>query len=384
MAHLPVFSRCHRSLTYGVASPQDSDKTSSVKAPSSKPVVEDLEDVVLEKATISAATSQYAGIINRINRWLFLLIPWASRRFGFLMARNTHVFHLGFIVTLAGLFDIPNRWFLVGKTASNTITATTTHRPLKRLIVIGDSLAVGMGSVDVFDAEKNNSVPFCRIENLEHDLGPGPVFPRVLAETLANNSRASVHWRSAGVDGGDAQLIQDFCLDVIKEEVSRGRPPDVVVILCGSNDLKYYVSNPFQSAGPRTFRARLKGLIEEIKRLAPNTKVVLSSVPAQMFHKNSPLNIFPLNFFLDTIVGFWDSQKKLVADIFPSRDVLYLGVRPVEIFEWYQFEESKEAEREKGDNSLIAADGIHPNAKCYTLWANSLGNKLVAAMNSKR
>ena len=183
---------------------------------------------------------------------------------------------------------------------------------------------------------------------------------------------------------GRVTISHVFCLGMIEEEVSRGRPPDVVVILCGINDLKYFVSNPFGSAGgPRTFRARLKGLIEKIKRLSPNTKVVLPSVPAQMFHKNSPLNIFPLNFFLDTIVGFWDSQKKLVADLFPSSDVLYLGVSPAEIFEWYQFEDAEHTQRVKEETSLIAADGIHPNAKCYALWANSLGKKLIAAVNGK-
>ena len=255
------------------------------------------------------------------------------------MARNTHLFHLGFIVSLAGLFDVPNRWFLVGKNNNNdnknaadleesSFFSTTTisrHRQqqqqqqapqlVERLIVIGDSLAIGMGSVDVFDAEKNNSVPYCRIENLKKNhLGPSPVFPRVLAETLANKqtNNVSVHWRSAGVDGGDVQFIKDFCLGVIQEEVDQGRPPDVVLILCGINDLKYYIANPLSSPGPRAFKARLKDLIENIKELAPNTKVVLPSVPVQMIHKNSPLNIFPLNFFLDTIVGFWDSQSTYI------------------------------------------------------------------------
>jgi lysophospholipase L1-like esterase len=250
---------------------------------------------------------------------------------------------------------------------------------LERLIVIGDSLAVGMGAVNIFDAAKDNSVPFARIENLEQDLGPGPVFPRVLAESLASHSKNRVHWRSAGVDGGDTQLIEDFCLDLIKEEVVKGRPPDIVVILCGINDLKYYVSNPFQAAGPRAFRARLKHLIGKIKELAPHCKVILPSVPTQMVHKNSPLNIFPLSFFLDAVVGFWDSQKKLVADTFPSRDVMYLWSGPGEVFDWYHVHEDDAED----DNSLIAADGIHPNAKCYAMWANSLGNKLVTDMHGK-
>merc|ERR1711990_389357 len=101
-----------------------------------------------------------------------------------------------------------------------------------------------------------------------------------------------------------------------------------------------------------------------------------------MFRKNSPLNVIPLNFFLDTIVGFWDSQKKLVADLFPSRDVMYFFVTPGEVFDWYKVIE-EEADAQEGGDSLIAADGIHPNAKCYAMWANSLGKKLLAAVNCK-
>jgi lysophospholipase L1-like esterase len=401
-------------LTYGVAVPaprptnrskksvkeqsQQQQQKSSTVSSKQRRKEEDPEgstvSAALDKPTISTATSQYARIINRINRWLVVLIPWASRRFGSVLARNTHMFHLGFIITLAGLFDIPNRWFSFSSSngqqgrhhvvATNVKKTVSQPRPLERLIVIGDSLAVGMGSAELFDAEKDNSVPFCRIENIKDDLGDGPIFPRVLAESLANYSGRSVHWRSAGVDGGDTQLIQEYCLGLIQEEVDQGRPPDVVVILCGINDLKYYVSNPFQAAGPRTFRARLKTLIQKIKQLSPNTKVVLPMVPTQMFHRNSPLNIFPLSFFLDGIVGFWDSQKKLVADRFPSQDVLYLGLSPGEIFDWYHNKDLTVDKDEDEDLVLIAADGVHPNANCYALWANSLGNKLVRAINSSR
>jgi lysophospholipase L1-like esterase len=76
-------------------------------------------------------------------------------------------------------------------------------------------------------------------------------------------------------------------------------------------------------------------------------------------------------------VGIWESQKKLVADKFPSRRVLYLGLSPSEIYDWYQ---ASEHEHE----TLIAADGVHPNARCYAFWATNLGNKLMAAMSSRR
>jgi lysophospholipase L1-like esterase len=240
-----------------------------------------------------------------------------------------------------------------------------------------------------------------KIENIIDGVGPGPVFPKALAESIASHSRRQIHWRSAGVDGGDIQLINDFCFQVIEEEVANGRAPDVVVILCGANDLKYYVGNPLNGAGPKAFRSRLKGLIRKIKFVAPNCTIVLPSFPTQMFHRHSLLNIFPLNFFLDTVIGFWDSQKKLVADALPS-EIIYFEMNPSEIFDWHTFEDGKD----HNASTLISVDGVHPNAKvryiilffvntytihlaltiffvkkCYGLWANSLGKKIVETVN---
>lgn len=366
-------------LTVGVESPCTPvpQNWSLVEHPSLL-VKQQENEVSVNNATDSS--SPFAAIINRVNRWMFLLIPWASIRFAFILERNTHLFHLGFIMTLAQLFDIPNRFFAKVKKGEeyeyeDEDESEQLAIPPKRLVVIGDSLAVGLGSVNTFDPDKNNSVPFYRMENLKEDQGQGPVFPRVLAHTLADHTQEPVQWRSAGVDGGDVRLIDEYCLGVIEEECAQGNPPDLVVIICGPNDLKAFVSNPLKSASPRKFRKRLTNLITKIRTLSPNATVILPSLPAQMFRRNSPLNIFPLNFFLDTVVGIWESQKKLVADNFPSRRVLYVGLSPSEIYDWYQTSGHEH-------KTLIAADGVHPNARCYAFWATNLGNKLVAAMSN--
>ena len=351
---------------------------------------------------ISTETSQYARALNRLNRWLVILIPLASQKLGSIMQRNTHLFHFGFIMTLAGFFEIPNRWFTKWDDKEQypstfrekhlSPSLSSTSRPPERIIVIGDSLAVGLGSVNVFDSTKTNADPFCRIENVNVSTtdadAPGPVFPRILAETLANLCQITVSWRSAGVDGGDVSLIQTFCLDLIKEEVSLGRCPDVVLVLCGTNDLKYFLSNPIVAGGPRTFRQKLNRLLRDILRAAPHTRIVLPMIPTQMFHTSSPLNIFPLNLLLDTMVGFWDYQKKLVANEYPSENVIYMGLGTSDIYEWYKnVDDNEDMEVSPidpllvpppvGEDGLIAADGIHPNANCYRLWARSLGKQLV-------
>ena len=101
-----------------------------------------------------------------------------------------------------------------------------------------------------------------------------------------------------------------------------------------------------------------------------------------MFHFNSPLDVFPLGIFLDTIVGFWEYQKKAAVEDFPSDDVMYVPLSREEIDQWYQaiddadtaFVEIGEGKRKAiiDDGSLIALDGVHPSSKCYAKWAESV------------
>jgi lysophospholipase L1-like esterase len=371
--------------------------------------------------------NRYAAILNRLNKLLVVLVPWFAGQAGILLQQYTHLFHIGSALTLASVFDVPQSYFRKHNGSKNASFEQSPKKPEHfslldpnkqeyHVVVVGDSLAVGLGTVEQFDKNKNNSVPFMRIENTapttnKDNNHPGPAFPRALARTLSQKLQKCVTWRSAGVDGGDVPQIQHFCLGVVEEEVKKGTSPDVVVILCGANDMKYFLSNPFQKDNwPKGFRAKLSHFIREIRALAPDTIVLLPANPTQMFHKNSPLNVFPLGLLLDTMVGFWDSQKKLVADSFPSDGVLYLGLSPQEINDWYQPESvwnEEEMSRKRNNTtdilrliedinnldeaklssatptiSLIAGDGVHPNARCYAHWAKSMGDKLLTSLSS--
>jgi lysophospholipase L1-like esterase len=318
-----------------------------------------------------------SSLVKRINKALFLMLPWASNVFSFIIQRNIHLFHLGFFLSLSQVLDFPDRLFSSeGKIEADSSVdkSAETERPLNRVIVLGDSLAAGVGTVDVFEEE---------LEGRHSDKkGPGPVFPRALAQRISENSGEPVHWRSVGIVGGDAQDIEEDCLGVVREEVKNGRSPDLVMIICGVNDLKKFATNPFKNAGPKEFRARMTKLVNGIRELSPGTKVVLPSIPTQMFRRDSPLNIFPLVFFLSTVVGFWDSQKKLVANKFPAGEVSYVGLDPDEVYDWYMSDPSKygvpsdlDGDGIK-DTTLISRDGVHPNARCYAFWGASLANKL--------
>ena len=413
------------------------------------PIITNATVTAETSTTLSEGNNRYTNILNAVNRWMVLLVPWIARQVSFLLTRNTHLFHLIFIVTISRIFDLPNYWAFqrqlqnaaVGTTevplplpptAANTTASSTDNafefnghgaandtavdrnlgapsaRTISNILVLGDSLAVGLGSVDVFNSTKDNTLDYELIQNLDtsnRNDETGPVFPRTLAEALAEKQGTDVSWRSAGVDGGDTGHILEFCMQVLEEEVDQGRSPQVVVLLCGINDLKSYMSKPWPGGnpGPREFRKRLQRLIDSIHRLAPDCTVVLPAIPTQMFHRNSPMNIFPFNFVMDSLIGFWDSLKMGVADRVVDGDdswahttlepksqvkagrVYYIRTEPNEVLSWYgepnplqpMFPGASLDVTEEAEKRLIAGDGVHPNAKCYALWARSLADRLL-------
>ncbi len=370
--------------TVGIAHPKQNNNTGLYESSSYNSTHTDetsfLETNVLE----ASSTSAYARNINRINRFLFLLLPLAVQQVAFIFSRSMHVLHIGFILTLVKIFDVPAAFFAQHETHPTDpipTTKTTSKKDIQRILVIGDSLAVGLGTVDVFDANKNQSIDYQLYQNLDSSPSlPSPAFPQALAACLAGLSDHPVSWRSAGVDGGTVVHIRDLCLPVLEQEVQAGRAPDCVVILCGLNDLKTVVANPLKPLTPKDFRGLLNDLILEIRRLSPGSKVILPALPTQMIHYNSPLNIFPLLFFIDMVVGFWESQKKVVVDTFPSNDVMYVPLSKAELESWYapRMKSGMKGNVLKAmeEGALIAIDGVHPNARCYSRWGQSVGRYL--------
>lgn len=239
-----------------------------------------------------------------------------------------------------------------------------------KIIVIGDSLACGVGCVNKWDQQiyappsKDNAD-----KETEDFSSAGPVFPRVLAYTLSQRLQSNVRWRSAGVVGGCVEDIKQECMHIIQQEVVAGNAPDVVVVLCGLNDMKHHIAHLIKAASD--FRDSLRKLCEEIHKEAPTAQVVLPAVPV-LYELNSTnmLLVFPLALFFDFFTRYWDLQKRRVAkqldrvtfvgrpdsfDVFNSLSPLALSSSP----------------------SLTAEDGVHPSDYGYFVWAQFLGYSLV-------
>jgi len=285
-----------------------------------------------------------------------------------------HLLHLSCIMGLAHLWDgfkqlpAPQQEYTVVKEEAAPFDSDNPH-----VLVLGDSMAVGIGCVDAFDPNKNSGILY-RIEQLEEshnekDTGTssvcessGPLFPRALARTLSQRLGKPVSWRSAGVDGGDTLAIQKHLLPIVQEEVDNGNAPDVVVVLTGSNDLKRILS-PQDRASVRGFLSNLMELSMKIRAISPKTKVVFPALPTYRLDQYSILNVFPLSLFLDGIIGLWDSQKIQAAK--QSDGVVYVDLTASQVRSWYHKVRLDHGGKQP---TLIAADGIHPNAQCYAIW----------------
>ena len=277
-------------------------------------VVKDITDELFSSTKDTKSNiSLVSRLIKKLNKLSLILIPWVSRNIHNLLTRNTHLFHIGFIVfvldSLLPLLDGKSEYKKKKTTKSNEITTSLLHKidshkdPLK-VLVIGDSLAIGTGCIETFDSTKDNSVPFALIENtktpprtsIESHTYQGPVFPQVLARTLSYHFQQPVEWRSAGVDGGSLAEVDKFCMDVVKEESVNGI--DIVVVLFGMNDLKKLFSgfvNPIQNLlsggddkekmaegrGTKQFRREMEMILSDIHSYLPEALVVFPTLPVQ-------------------------------------------------------------------------------------------------------
>ena len=316
------------------------------------------------------------SILRKLNKSLLLLLPWITGNLHNVLTKNSHLFHIGFIITLVRLLEDTilnkeDRNFKqeedIHSNAMPTLLDKLLHRPKNsdpiRVLVIGDSLGVGIGCLEVFDPKKNNSWPMALVENIpKHETSNlrSPVFPQILARTLSSQFNEPVHWRSGGVDGGDINDINKFCMDIIRQECASAGvriacnnchytsgPPDIVVVLFGMNDMKNLVSlnlipqifgRDSNSTGgiANLFRNGMEALIKNIREYAPNTIIVFPQLPIQTFHKNSIVNIFPLGVFVDAMMGYWERQKRRVMEgTNPKSNALYIDLHAKEIADWY-------------------------------------------------
>lgn len=291
--------------------------------------------------------------------------------------------------------------------------------------VLGDSLVTGAGASDAA-------------------RGFGPPLPRVFAEVLADATGRPVEWRAFGKKAADVKRIREevvpaaraaFLNEFRKGETSVGdRPsasprfttrspppglvPDLILILCGVNDLKH----AFGGRTPEAFRRELRSAVRETRAAfcaddavptnysyGPGPVVVLPGMPMQL------VTAFPPPLSLAAVVAgdVWDEQKRRVAaeETSPEETPGAEGDGNGGVFfsrneKKTIFRKRKEARRELaqkknltvfvpkpsvarmravfGSNArLTAEDGVHPNELGYAAWAHLLAGEVAEVLRRR-
>lgn len=269
-----------------------------------------------------------------------------------------------------------------------------------RVVVIGDSLAIGVGCIEQFEAMEDR--PMSLIENTKVENSSNktsPVFPQALARTLSLHFKRPVHWRSGGVDGGDIRDIREFCMDIVKQESKRDSATiDIVLVIFGLNDLKKLPTN--LDGGVSQFRQGMEQLISDIRSHAPGALVVIPQIPIRM-------DVFLLGVFWDGTLAFWEHIKRLVANR-KNNNSIYLELKKEELLDLYHCRRSSlrmstndlihhlvEVEDhgsgvgggDEGapvvEHEIFSPDNAHPNKRTYEKWAELVGNQLHARITAK-
>jgi len=186
-----------------------------------------------------------------------------------------------------------------------------------RYVALGDSYTIGTG------ATPEDSWPAVLVSRLREKNIP--------IQLIANLGRA----------GWTSQNVIDHQLPVCKK-----LHPDFVTLLIGVNDW-------VQGVSEETFRKNIKTLMDDIVTTipAPNSLVVLTipdfSLTPQGLLYSGGRNISQGLAHFNTIIEEEARQRHLpVIDIYTFSQKL------------------------GNDPSLVAADGLHPSAKAYALWAD--------------
>jgi len=234
-----------------------------------------------------------------------------------------------------------------------------TQRQMKRIVIIGDSLVVGVGCKEA------------------------PVMPEAICGRLAELLRVDVQWRALGVDGGDVRTIHSKVLAAVDEAVHAPSPQhsslsrdsalvasgggdavgkvDAVIVLCGLNDLKRLWMGRTSSV----FRRDLdKFLVELRAKVGDECLIVLPAIPMEETRLPEPVRTVGI------YMGYlFDEQKRDMAAI--EALTHFIPKPAMEIWA-----------RAKAKGLIVAEDGVHPNERGYDVFGEYLAHQMAEIMQS--
>ena len=126
--------------------------------------------------------------------------------------------------------------------------------------------------------------------------GFGPPLPRVFAEALADATGRAVEWRAFGKKAAGAIFARGGAARAAFLEEGKKtteKPPDVILILCGVNDLKH----AFSGRTPEAFRR------EQLRSAVLETRAAFAARDDERFRRRAARKPFGATSLRETIEG---------------------------------------------------------------------------------
>ena len=250
----------------------------------------------------------------------------------------------------------------------------------KRILVLGDSLVLGIGCREV-DAH---------------------ILAKSIASSVCKSLLTEVQWWSYGINGGDVQSVHRGFMQnhvirvtepsppqdprgflqqamfphsdarIIETSVANHRDPNMFlslrpnmhmcVVFCGLNDFKKY----WRGHTPSFFYRKLKEMLLDLRlKLGAQCKIVLPGLLFEPVHLPEPLHSFVIS-----LSAIFDRQKSRLA-----AEMCNVWYVPKPGPDWLQSVEASVG-------SLVAEDGVHPNERGYKAFADFLAQKILERMSA--
>ena len=160
----------------------------------------------------------------------------------------------------------------------------------RRILVIGDSLALGVGGEGSFPGRTT-----------------GPALPRSVAQRLSRLWGEHVGWRAIGISGGDVGVLKREILPAVQKVKEDGEITAIVVV-CGVNDWKGVTLGKTEYR----FAEDLRNLVRRLRDIVgKECAIILPAIPGVA---EAPRFPNPLRSFAALLNDRWDAQKEQLAN----------------------------------------------------------------------
>lgn len=195
---------------------------------------------------------------------------------------------------------------------TNGICVAGSHLPPLRLLAIGESTVAGVGAANHEEALTGQ-----------------------LAWRMANLTGRSVAWLACGLSGASVSAARTILLPRVAPA-----PADLLLLAFGVNDV-------LDHTGPARYARDLQALIEALRERVGNAPALIAAAPPMARFPSLPR---PLNAYLGARAALLNAATRKLAIEHAAQVAPLVRIEP----------------------ALFAADGFHPSAAGYAVWAESL------------